>query len=142
LRLVLTRGAVAHPDAQGDPSILISIEDTRRFRAIGGTLGLSVVSPWIVSPDDLAAQVRFLATIPFQGREGTEGISIASDFLGQSLPLPAFRNAESISRWIGRTFDKSTARALIFENARTLIAGDSRVALAETDLRTDGTESA
>jgi len=119
--LVVSRCAVAHPDALGDSSLLIPLDLVGRIRALGGTLGLALGSPWIASEDDLLAQVKFLESIPYRGEPGTLGISFGTDYLGMGVPAHGFRNAESIIKWVRQQLDPADANCILFENGRGLI---------------------
>jgi membrane dipeptidase len=84
-------------------------------------IGLTPGPPGSESPDGLKAAIETIASVPFQGRAGFEGIAIGTHWLGIARTLPALGDVRRVARWLARTFDRKSAAALIAENARQLL---------------------
>ena len=115
-----SQGAPVHPGL--DSSRAISLDNLRRLRALGGHVGLGVSPPFFRSSGEIPEAVRVVASLPFQGREGHEGISLATGFLGTDRCLPGLGNAAEIIAWFLGDFDRPLAKALLQTNALRLIA--------------------
>ncbi len=92
-----------------------------RFRALGGTIGLSVGRPFVNSSEELRASLESLAEIPFQGRAGYEGIGIGTSFLDLEQTVVPLENAQRVVDWLAATFPPPIASELIQGNARKLL---------------------
>ena len=99
----------------------ITHDNLRRLRALGGFVGISVSPPYFDSPIQVEEAIRAVASIPYLGREGFEGIAIGTDFMGVEQTLPGLENAGKVVAWLLDRFDRPTARALTSENALGLI---------------------
>jgi membrane dipeptidase len=112
------------------------IDGVTRLRALGGVIGLGVGPPSLGAPDDLAAQVRTLTSVPFRGEIGAGGIAIATDYLGGVEPFADLANVDRIIERFRRTLDRPTADALLFGNGRELfleaVGADRGMAAAPT----------
>jgi membrane dipeptidase len=95
--------------------------DLQRLRALGGVIGLTPCAPSYPSPAELHAVIETIASTPFEGRAGYEGIAIGTDLLGIDQPSTGLDDVGRIARWIGRAFDRPTAAALTAGNARRLL---------------------
>jgi membrane dipeptidase len=95
--------------------------DLPRFRALGGVIGLKPCAASYPSPAGLQAAIETIASVPFEGRAGYEGIAIGSNLLGIDQPTPGLHQVGRIAYWIGRSFDRPTAAALSAGNARRLL---------------------
>jgi membrane dipeptidase len=124
---VYSHGGVARPDFH-DPRA-ISHENLARLRALGGVIGLTPSPPYYRTPEELRGAIAAIAAVPFEGRAGYEGIAIGTDFLEVDQPLPGMKNVAGLCGWMGKTFDREIAPALILANGRgllTLAAGGGR----------------
>src|SRR5262249_47276498 len=108
------RGPLAEPGGTGPQQLA-------QIRALGGVIGLTPCASSHPSPAELHAAIETIASIPFEGRAGYEGIAIGTDFLGSDQPSPGLDDVGRIARWMGRTFDRPTAAALTAGNARRLL---------------------
>ena len=84
-------------------------------------VGLSCGREHFASPDALRAAIELVASRPFEGREGYEGIGIGTDFLGVERPLEGLENVESIVHWLHQTFAPDAAANLASANGRDFI---------------------
>jgi membrane dipeptidase len=97
------------------------LPDLDRMRALGGLIGLTPCAASYPSAGDLHAAIDTIASIPFEGRAGYEGIAIGTNLLGIDQALPGLEDVGRIARWLVRTFDRTTAAALSAGNARRLL---------------------
>jgi membrane dipeptidase len=114
-----SHGAPSHPGFSSPRAI--TPENLARLRGLGGTIGFGVTPPFYQRPDQIRAAIQATAAIPFHGRKSYEGIAIGTDFLGVDATLPGLGNAEAVSAWIEANFPRDAARAILFENATSLI---------------------
>ena len=119
LLLVRSHGSIDHPGAKGATGLTGPNLD--RLRALGGVIGLSCGREHFASPDALHAAIEDIASRPFQGREGYEGIGIGTDFLNVERPLEGLENVESIVLWLRKTFGPEAAERLASANAGDFI---------------------
>ncbi len=117
---IYSHGAPAHPGFESPRAI--SIKNLSRLRSLGGFIGVSVSPPFFQAPEDVRATIEFIATIPFEGRPGFEGIAIGTDFLGVNATLPGLRNAAAVVAWAIASFDRPIAKAIVANNALGLVA--------------------
>ena len=117
---VYSHGAPAHPGLESPRAI--TLDNLRRLRAMGGFVGVGVTPPFFTSIDQIKPAIEAVAAIPFEGREGYEGIGIGTDFLGVSKTLQGLGNATEVVDWFSANFDQATAPSLLLDNARTLLA--------------------
>ena len=120
LRLMYSHGAVAHPGFDGPRAI--DLANLARLRALGGLVALTPGMPFYQSGEEFQAAVEQVATIPFEGRVGYEGIAIACDFLELDGTLPDLGDASAILGWLSRNFEQEAAALLIEGNARAFLA--------------------
>jgi membrane dipeptidase len=120
LLLIFSHGALAHSGF--DEPRAINHQNLTRLRAVGGVVGLTPCAPYHQSPEEFRAAIEAVATIPFEGRLGYEGIAIGTDFLEVSETLPGLGDAESIRTWLSQTFGAETAASLAHANSRQLMA--------------------
>jgi membrane dipeptidase len=118
--LMYSHGAVAHPGFDGRRAI--DLPNLARLRALGGLIGLTPGPPFYQSPEEVRSAIEQVATIPFEGRVGYEGIAIGCDFLELDVTLPELGNAQKIVEWLSRTFDRESAELLLEANARRFLA--------------------
>jgi membrane dipeptidase len=120
LSLIFSRGGVWH---QGVETMCgLSREHLVRLRALGGFVGLTPSPPCHRTPDELKAGIEAIASVPFEGRLGYEGIGIGTDFLAFDEALPGLDEVAHIQSWVGGAFDHRTAGLLLHDNGRRLIA--------------------
>jgi membrane dipeptidase len=116
------------PPAEGGGK---GLQDLERMRALGGLIGLTPCAASFPAVADLHAAIETMASIPFEGRAGYEGIAIGTDLLGIDQALPGLEDVRRITRWLARTFERPAAAAVTAGNARGLLlrsvgaAGDS-----------------
>ena len=114
-----SHGALRHEGF--DSPRALTLENLTRLRALGGVVGLSVSPPFYTRADQIKANIETVASIPFQGRPGYEGIAIGTDFLGVDQTLPGLSQVEEVVGWLTTSFDAPTATALIQGNAFALL---------------------
>jgi membrane dipeptidase len=117
---VYSHGSPAHSGFESPRAI--TLENLRRLRALGGHVGLGVSPPFFQSPAQVKEAVELVASIPFEGREGPEGIAIGTDFMGVDRTLPGLGHAAEVVAWFLANFDRSTAKDLLHDNALNLMA--------------------
>ena len=98
------------------------VSNLARLRALGGLIGLTPGMPFYQSEEEFKATIEQVATIPFDGRSGYEGIAIGSDFLELEGTLPELRDALAIVEWLSLSFDENAAALLLSGNARAFLA--------------------
>jgi membrane dipeptidase len=118
--LMYSHGSVAHPEFDGPRAI--GLENLARLRTHGGLIGLTPGPPFHQSADELKSAIDHVATIPFEGRVGYEGLAIGCDFLDRDAALPELRDASAIIDWVSKTFDQPTAELVLEANARQFLA--------------------
>jgi membrane dipeptidase len=96
-------------------------EHLRRLRALGGHLGLSVGPPHVASGEALRASIERVASVPFMGEPGFQGIGVGTDFLGLSSSLPGLEDAGAVVAWLMANFEGPVARGLIAGQATRLV---------------------
>jgi membrane dipeptidase len=116
---IYSHGALRHDGFERPRAI--TLDNVRRLRALGGVVGLSVGPPFYSTADELRAGLEAVASVPFEGRAGFEGIAIGTDFLGVDRTLEGLGHAEEVVAWITATFDRTTAEALVRGNAHRLL---------------------
>lgn len=117
---IYSHGGLAH-DGFATPRAL-TLDNARRLRALGGTIGLGVTPPFVQDADQIAAMVDTLAAIPWNGATDGGGIGIGTDFLGVDSTLSTLRNAPEVVSWVAGRFSPEMARKLLFDNARAVLA--------------------
>jgi membrane dipeptidase len=117
---VYSHGAPARPDY--DSPRAITLDNLRKLRGLGGFVGIGVSPPFYQSAVQVEEAIRAVASIPYLGREGFEGIGIGTDFMGVDQTLPSLENAGEVVVWLQERFDRPTARALTSGNALGLIS--------------------
>lgn len=114
---VYSHGSPVHPGF--DSPRAITLENLRRLRALGGLVGLTPA--FFDSPARLKEAVELVASMPFEGREGAEGIAIGTDFMGVDRNLPGLGNAAEVVAWVQANFDRPVAKAMLVDNPQTLL---------------------
>lgn len=120
LGLVYSHGGVVREGY--DVPRAITLDNVARLRALGGTIGLGVTPPFVGDANQIVAAVETIAATPFLGRVGHEGIAVGTDFLGVEATLPGIGTAAEVIGWFEAGFAPEVARALLYENARSLLA--------------------
>ncbi len=120
LCLMYSHGALTHPGFDGPRAI--DVPSLTRLRALGGLIGLTPGMPFYQSGEEFKAAIEQVATIPFEGRVGYEGIAIACDFLELDGTLPDLGDASAILGWVTQNFDQAAAGLMIEGNARAFLA--------------------
>ena len=107
-RLVLVRshGSIDHPGAASASGL--TGPNLERLRAWAG-YGLSCGHEHFASPDALRSAIEAVASRPFEGRVGYEGIGIGTDFLNVEHPLEGLGNVEGIATWLEKSFGPEAA---------------------------------
>ena len=113
-----SHGSPVHPGF--DSSRAITLENLRRLRALGGHVGLT--PSFFQSTGQFKEAIELVASLPFEGREGSEGIAIGTDFMGVDTTLPGLGNADEVVAWVQANFDRAMAKDLFHDNALGLIA--------------------
>jgi membrane dipeptidase len=119
LLLVVSHGGWSH-FRSAEPGGL-GRQNLERMRALGGVIGVTPGESLGQSPDELRAAIETIASVPFEGRAGYEGIAMGTDLLGIDRLLPSLGDVRRLAKWIGRTFDATSAAALTANNARRLL---------------------
>jgi len=119
LLLLYSHGALLH-EGFATPRAL-NHDNVVALRACGGVIGLTPGPPYHLTPIELSAGIEAAASVPFEGRQGYEGIAIGCDFLGIEQTLPRLHNVSQVKKWIIHRFDRETAVMLIAANARRLL---------------------
>jgi membrane dipeptidase len=117
---VYSHGSTVHPGFESPRAI--TLENLRRLRALGGHVGLGVSPPFFQASEQVKEAVEIVASIPFEGREGPEGIAIGTDFMGVDRTLPGLGNADEVVAWVQKNFDRPMAKDLLHDNALGLMA--------------------
>jgi membrane dipeptidase len=97
-------------------------ENLRRFRDLGGVIGISPGPPAVASAEALRETIEAIASIPLLGRPGYEGIGIGTNFLRLSALLPELTDVARLIAWLVRTFGAEAGRDLGERSARRLLA--------------------
>ena len=111
LLLMYSHGALVH-EGFATPRAL-DHDNLVALRAGGGVIGLTPGRPYHRTPVELRAGIEAAASVPFEGRQGYEGIAIGSDFLGIEQTLPASGQRVSGQEMDHPRFDRETAVMLI-----------------------------
>jgi membrane dipeptidase len=114
-------GGLAPNRRDEQDSTATTSEKLRRFRALGGVIGVTPGPPAVISGQALQEMIDAIASIPFMGRPGYEGIGIGTDFLRLPEVLPEFPDIERLTRWLVSTFGPETADGLGDQTARRLL---------------------
>ncbi len=117
--LMYSHGALAHAGFDGPHAI--DLKNISRLRDLRGLIGLTPGPPFYQSAADFKSAIDHVATIPFEGRLGYEGIAIGTDFLERDAALPELADASAIVEWISSSFDETTAELLLDANARQFL---------------------
>ncbi len=126
-RLVLTAsygplGGLA-PECMGVTTTSASArENLRRFRDLGGVIGVSSGPPAVVSSGALRETIEAIASIPYLGRLGYDGIGIGTNFMRLTALLPDLRDVTLLSDWLVRTFGPDAGSELGERTAFRLLA--------------------
>lgn len=91
-----------------------SPEAVGRLRALGAMIGVRPTS----TAEGFLAEITALAASPFQGREGFEGIGIASDYLGVEEVAPELDEAAKLLDWIAAKLPAEATSRVVAVNAR------------------------
>ena len=119
LLLTFSHGGVQH---QGSAlRSTLNRDHLVRFRAIGGVVGVTSSVSCYQTIDELKAAIDEIASIPFEGRVGYEGIAIGTDFLACEQFFPGLAHVDDIKSWIRRVFDREPANLLVAGNASRLL---------------------
>jgi membrane dipeptidase len=118
--LTYSHGALTRPGFDGPRAI--DLENLARLRAKGGLIGLTPGLPFHENADQFKAAIDQVATIPFEGRAGYEGIAIGSDFPETNETLPGLGDAMELVEWVSRNLDDAPAALMLQGNAVRLLA--------------------
>lgn len=88
---------------------------------LGGVVGLTPGLAWYQTNEDLRAAIEEIASTPFEGRAGYEGIAIGTDFFGCEHVLSDLADVTRIARWFQQVFAPDAARLLLTDNASRLL---------------------
>lgn len=100
----------------------IAAENLRRFRQLGGVIGLSPGLPAVSSAGSLHEIIESIAAIPFLGKPGYEGIGIGTSYFRLTALAPELPNVARLIDWLVRTFGPETARSLAERTAWSVLA--------------------
>ena len=117
--LMFSHGEITHPISARVRGL--TRDQIVRLRALGGVVGLTPSRSSYQTPDELKAVIEEIASIPFEGRSGHEGIAIGTDFLACEQTLPGLADVTQIKTWLGRTLDGDAAPLLLAGNASRLL---------------------
>jgi membrane dipeptidase len=92
-----------------------------RFRALGGTIGLSVGAPAVESADALKATIEALSAVPFRGQPGYEGIALGTDYLKLDSVGRELAEIGKVAAWLSKSFSPGVAALVGVQNARRLV---------------------
>jgi membrane dipeptidase len=95
--------------------------DLCRFRALGGLLGLGPVTSEVESAGALREIIELVATVPWKGKAGYEGMGIGTGFLEVEAPAAPLATAFRLTEWLTATFPSEIATAIAGGNARKLL---------------------
>ena len=109
-----TRLLLLHSRAGAEP---IEADHLRRLRALGATIG---VVPG-ASAEAFREAIDAVVAHPFRGREGHEGVGVATDYLGVEAVAPELADVEKLEAWLVASFPPDVAPLLIAGNARSLL---------------------
>jgi membrane dipeptidase len=115
-----SHGTPAHPGFETPRAL--SIDNLTRLRALGGFVGLGVSPPFFQSLEEVKQAIATVASIPFEGCAGFEGIAIGTDFLGVNRTLPGLANADEVVAWVQANYERPIAKDLLHDNALGVIA--------------------
>jgi len=87
------------------------------LRALGATIG---VVPG-ASAEAFREAIDAVVAHPFRGREGHEGVGVATDYLGVEAVAPELADVEKLEAWLVASFPPDVAPLLIAGNARSLL---------------------
>jgi membrane dipeptidase len=124
---IFSHGGVCHKGLE--TARALNREHLMRLRAMGGFVGLTPSLPCCQTPDDLKAAIEAIASVPFEGRPGFEGIGIGTEFLACDETLPGLDHVAHIHSWITCVFDQKIAGLLLHDNGRKLITRAAGVVL-------------
>ncbi len=115
-------GGLAVKPVGTESETALAIENLRRFRTLGGVIGVSPGPPAVASAEALRETIEAIAAVPFRGRPGCEGIGIGSNFLGLESLIPELNEVAKLIAWLERTFGPESGRDLGERTARRLLA--------------------
>ncbi len=104
LLVALSRGTIGYReilDATSPESRTLA-----ELRSLGVVIGMTPGRPGCETVQELRPLVDRIASVPFQGRAGFEGIAIGSDLLGVDQAPLGLASARDLIRSLGRTFDR------------------------------------
>jgi membrane dipeptidase len=120
-RLLLVRSHGPIDRGGQGPSSGLAGSNLGRLRALGGDIGLGVGATDFASAEDLRSAIESVASTPFDGRAGYEGIGVGTDFLNTEPPLPGCHTVDHICGWLSASFGADAAEAISSGNARGLL---------------------
>jgi membrane dipeptidase len=120
---IYSHGAPIHAGFESPRAI--TLDNLRRLRALAGPMGIT--PSFFQSPGQLKESIDLVASMPFEGRAGTDGIAIGTDFMGVDRTLPGLGNAAEVVAWTQANFDRGMAKDLLHDNALAMIARASGV---------------
>lgn len=138
LLMVRSHGAIETPRR---PVVTgLAAERLKRFRALGGVVGLSPGLPYFDSPADFREGIEAIASVPFRGKAGYMGIGIGTDFLNLEQSLPQLENASRLTEWLAASFAPDIASRVICASMLPLLlrtAGRLPTVLQDADSEMD-----
>jgi membrane dipeptidase len=93
----------------------------KRFRALGGFLGLTVGPPHAASPAALREAIESAAELPLVTQPGYDGIGLATDFPNLEPGIVGLENPCRITEWLAREFPPVPAAAIAQQSAGNLL---------------------
>ena len=119
LPLIRSHGTIGTPSR---PVVTgLSSENLRRFRALGGIVGLSPGLPFFDSPEDFREGIEAVATVPYRGLSGYLGIGIGTDYLNLEQTFPQLENVAAVVDWLTANLATEAAALLIRGNGSGLM---------------------
>jgi len=90
----------------------VAYENLRRFRASGGVIGVSPGPPAFGSAEALRETIESIASIPFQGGAGYDGIGVGTNFFRLAALLPGLGDVARLAGWLVEKFGREAAAEL------------------------------
>jgi membrane dipeptidase len=119
LLLVRSHGSIDGPGLSGGTGLTGANAD--RLRALGGVIGLSAWADDLPSAEAFRAAIEDVASRPFEGRTGYEGIGIGTDYLNVERPIAGLETVDGVAEWLALNFGPDAAKALASDNAGKLM---------------------
>jgi membrane dipeptidase len=91
-----------------------------RFRALGGVIGVTPGSPAAASAEALRELITAIASVPYRGCPGYEGIGIGTDYFRAAALLPELADVSRVADWLETTFGSEAGSSLAYGAGHSL----------------------